>query len=56
MRIKATVTKGEFIQGNEYELPPAIATAMIIAGTAEVVTVAYSPNREKAILLKYETR
>ena len=50
------MTKDGFVQGNEYDLSPEIATAMIIAGSATAVTVAYSPVREKKILPKYETR
>lgn len=54
--IKATVTSGEFVQGNEYDVEPGIGMAMIIAGTADPVTVAKSKIREKAVKKPYETR
>lgn len=56
MIIRATVTKGEFQKGIEYDLPDEIAQAMIIQGTATFVAVAPYKNRQKAIIPQYETR
>jgi len=50
MKVRATVTKGRFEAGKEYDLPENEAMAMIIAGTAELlVTVPRAFEREKAI-------
>ena len=50
MKVRATVTKGQFEAGKEYDLPEKEAMAMIIAGAAEpIVTVIPAFEREKAI-------
>lgn len=56
MIVRATVDKGDYKRGVEYDLPDAIAQAMIIQGTASFVAVAPHHNREKAILKKWDTR
>ena len=56
MIVRATVDKGRFKKGVEYELSEAEAQAAIIAGTVTFVSVAPQINREKAIMPKYETR
>ena len=56
MIVRATVDKGEFKKGVEYDLPTEVAQAMIIAGTMTFVAVAPAHNREKAILEKWDTR
>lgn len=50
MKVRATVTKGSFKAGKEYDLPETEAMAMIMAGTAEPLdTVPRAFEREKAI-------
>lgn len=56
MIVRATVTKGEYTKGVEYDLPDAEAQAMIIQGTMTFVAVAPAHNREKAIPKKWDTR
>lgn len=56
MIVKALATKGEFKKGVEYELPDAIAQALIIQGLMSFVAVAPYKLREKAIIPQYETR
>jgi len=56
MIVRATVTKGEFQKGVEYELPDAEAQAMIIQGTASFVAVAPAKNRQKVVRAQYDTR
>jgi hypothetical protein len=57
MRIRATVTKDGYVSGQEYDIDATKATAMIVAGAAELVTVAPNSDRETAIpRRKYETR
>ena len=56
MIVRATVDKGKFKKGVEYELSEAEAQAAIIAGTVTFVSVAPQINREKAIIPKYDTR
>lgn len=56
MIVKATVTKGQFQKGVEYDLPDAQAQAMIIQGLASFVAVAPYKNRKKAIIPQYDTR
>jgi len=56
MIVRATVTKGEFQQGIEYDLPDEIAQALIIQGTMTFVAVAPAHNRKKAIVEKWDTR
>ena len=56
MIVRATVDKGRFKKGVEYELSEAEAQAAIIAGTVTFVSVAPQINREKAIIPKYDTR
>lgn len=55
MEIRATVTKGDFIAGEQYDIEPGKAMAMIIAGDAEPITVA-RPLREKKIKVPNESR
>lgn len=56
MIVRATVTKGEFQKGVEYNLPDAQAQALIIQGFMSFVAVAPYKNREKAIIPQYDTR
>ena len=56
MIVRATVDKGRFKKGVEYELSEQEAQAAIIAGTAVFIAVAPQINREKAIIPKYDTR
>lgn len=56
MIVRATVDKGRFKKGVEYELSEQEAQAAIIAGTAVFIAVAPPHNREKAIIPKYDTR
>ena len=56
MIVRATVDKGKFKKGVEYELSEQEAQAAIIAGTAVFIAVAPPHNRERAIKPKYETR
>lgn len=50
MKVVATVTKGEFVAGREYDLPTDKAMAAIIAGTAlPLVTESNVNTREKAV-------
>lgn len=56
MIVRATVDKGRFKKGVEYDLSEAEAKAAIIAGTAVFIAVAPPHNREKAITPKYDTR
>jgi len=56
MIVRATVTKGEYQKGVEYDLPNDVAQALIIQGTMSFVAVAPAQNREKAISKKWDTR
>lgn len=56
MIVRATVDKGEYKKGVEYDLPADIAQALIIAGTMTFVAVAPAHNRERAILKTWDTR
>ena len=56
MIVRATVDKGDFKKGVEYDLPDAQAQAMIIQGFMSFVAVAPHHNREKAIPKKWDTR
>lgn len=56
MIVRATVDKGDFKRGVEYDLPDAIAQAMIVQGTASFIAVAPPLNRLKAIPKKWDTR
>lgn len=56
MIVRATVDKGEFKKGEQYDLPDKEAQALVIAGTMTFVTVAPPHNREKVIPQKWETR
>ncbi len=56
MIVKATVTKGDFVKGVEYDLPEKEAQALIVQGTMSFVAVAPIKNRQKQIIPKYETR
>jgi len=57
MKIRATVTKGDFTAGVEYDLPDSEAMAAIMAGNAEPVeTVAPAFTREKAVQPKHQSR
>ena len=56
MIVKATVTKGDFAKGVEYDLPDKEAQAMIIQGLMSFVAVAPYKQREKAVIPQYETR
>jgi hypothetical protein len=56
MIVRATVTKGEFQKGVEYELPDAEAQAMIIQGLMSFVAVAPAKSRQKALQAQYDTR
>jgi hypothetical protein len=56
MTVRATVTKGEYQEGVEYELPDREAQALIIQGTMSFVAVSPVKNRKKAIQAQYDTR
>lgn len=57
MKIRATVTKGEFTAGVEYDLPEKEAMAAIMAGNAEpLVTASLAFEREKALSPQHQTR
>lgn len=57
MKIRATVTKGKFTAGVEYDLPEKEAMAAIIASTAEPLdTVAPAFSRETAVKPTHQTR
>lgn len=56
MIVRATVTKGEYQKGTEYDLPDDLAQALIVQGIMSFVAVAPAHNREKAILKKWDTR
>jgi hypothetical protein len=56
MIVRALVTKGDYVQGVEYDLPDAIGQALIIQGTVSFVAIAPAHNREKAIPQKWDTR
>lgn len=57
MKIRATVTKGEFKAGIEYDLPTKEAMAAIMAGNAEPLeTVAPAFDRETTVSPKYQKR
>lgn len=57
MKIRATITKGEFLAGKEYDLPEEKAKAAIMAGIAEPLVIG-NPARERdtAVKPQYETR
>jgi hypothetical protein len=57
MKILATVTKGKFQAGMEYDLPEKEAQAAIMAGYAEpLVTESQANDREKAVKPQHQTR
>ena len=56
MIIRATVTKGDYEQGVEYNLPEKEARTMVMRGDAEFATVAPAYNREKSVKTPYEKR
>ncbi len=56
MIVRATVTKGDYIKGVEYDLPDKEAQALIIQGVMSFIAVAPAKNRHKAIKERYETR
>lgn len=56
MIVRARVTKGEYKEGVEYDLPSELAQNLIIQGIMSFVAIAPAHKREKAILSKWETR
>lgn len=57
MKIRATVSKGAFKAGVEYDLPEKEAMAAIMAGNAEPLeTVTPAFSRETAVSTKHQTR
>jgi len=57
MKIRATVTKGEFKAGVEYDLPDEEAMAAIMAGNAEpLVAASLAFEREKSVSPQHQTR
>lgn len=56
MIVRATVTKGDYKKGVEYDLPTELAQSLILQGVVSFVAVAPAHGREKAILSKWETR
>lgn len=57
MKIRATVTKGKFREGVEYDLPDNEAQAAIMAGYTEpLVTETTANTREKAVMPQHQTR
>ena len=57
MKIRATVTKGEFKAGVEYDMPDNEAFNLIKKGEAEpLVTESPANDREKAIQPQHQTR
>lgn len=56
MKIRATVTKGNFKAGVEYDLPDKEAQAAIMAGYAEPLVAVAAFGRETAIKPQHQTR
>jgi len=56
MIVRATVTKGDYIKGVEYDLPDKEAQALIIQGIMSFIAVAPPKNRVKAVIPRYDTR
>jgi hypothetical protein len=56
MKIRALVTKGEFVKGMEYDLPEPEAQAAIIAGNAESLVTNPCFERQTATKPQYQTR
>ena len=56
MIVRALVTKGEYVQGVEYDLPDKIGQALIIQGTMSFVAIAPHKTREKAVVKEWDTR
>lgn len=54
MIVRATVDKGGFRKGVEYELDSEQAQAMVIAGTAVFVAVAPHQKRERAVNAQWQ--
>lgn len=56
MRIRATVTKDGYVQGETYDVPEKVARKKIVRDEAEPATVAPANDREKAVIELYEKR
>jgi hypothetical protein len=56
MIVRATVDRGNFRKGVEYDLPDSEAQAMIIAGFAAFIAVAPHENRERATNKAWERK